>query len=115
MQLNTSEPDVFILRQTAQTSNNLRMWNRSRDVCSVLEQHSGRFQHQLHFWHTRNDLWQSRVNDRGRHCGNNHIKCRSFGFFRLHALDVLFLKTTAKPFRVVASSDLDPVRTAQWP
>ena len=66
MQLITSEPDLFILRQTAQTSNNLRMWNRSGDVCSALEQHSYRFQHQLHFWHTRNDLWQFRMSDRGR-------------------------------------------------
>ena len=66
MQLITPEPDVFIRRQTALTSNNLRMRKRSRDVCSVLEQHSGRFQHQLHFWHTRNDLWQFRMSDRGR-------------------------------------------------
>ena len=115
MQLITLEPDVFILRQTAQTSNNLRMRNRSGNVCSVLEQHSCRFQHQLHFWHTRNDLWQSRMNDRERHCGNNPIQFCSFGFFRLQALDVLLLKTTAKPFRVVASSDIDPVRAAQWP
>lgn len=78
MQLSTPEPDVFIRRQTAQTSNNFRRRNTSRDVYSVLEQRLCRFQHQLHFLHPGNDLWQFQMSDRGRHRDNKHPKCRSF-------------------------------------